>query len=201
MGQRQGALVISEKCYRKGYVCSSVSALNKDTGWNTKVCVSMKQVPFSFTLAPTSFTWLRRMAPSSLRGGRRKSFHLKMDWLKNLSGPWKTVSFLSLRVWIHSSPFPAATGLLWEPQASSVENNQKFKIPGATEKITEVKVLEKTPTWVSVPLKITELVTNRALFQPAALPTRPPTQGCWPLESHISGSTGMHLCNWPGEYS
>lgn len=156
----QGALLISGKCSGKGYVCSSVSAPNKDPGWNTKVCVSVKRVS-SFAQTPASFTLLRWMAQSSLWRGRRKSFHLMMGWLKYLSRPWKMwVSLLSLGIWIHSSPSPAAIGSLWEPQASSLKNNQKFKIPGATEKITEGKVLEQTSTWVSVPRKTTQLVIN-----------------------------------------
>lgn len=93
----QGALAIRGKCSGKGYVCSSVSALNKDTGWNTKVCVSTKRAP-SFPQAPASFTLLRQMAHSCLWRGRRKSFHLITGPLKYLSRPWKMwVSFLSLK--------------------------------------------------------------------------------------------------------
>lgn len=83
---------------------------------------------------------------------------LPMSWMRILAqtvrcvSPGKIgVSFLSLRVWICSSPFPAAIGLLWEPQEFLTEN-QTFKMVG--------EAFIQTPTWISVSRKTRELVSN-----------------------------------------
>lgn len=161
-GPETGSISDKWKMLQKG-PCLQLCLCSEQRYWLKHQGVCLHETGSFFFHSGTNYLHLVKTNGSLLPPRRQKEELSSKDGLvKEFVQALKNcVSFLSLRVWIHSSPFPAAIGLLWEPQASSVENNQKFKIPGPTEKITEGKVLEKTPTWVSVPLKTTELVTNK----------------------------------------
>lgn len=148
--RRQSALVISVKPWGKAHVCTSASILNEDTGSNSKVWVSLEQGPSSFTQASTHPVKTNIELPHFRRQQEELSSHNGL--VKESAQATKIgVSFLSLRVWICSSPFPAGIGSLYEPQAFSIEN-QTFKMVG--------KASVQMPTWISVPRKTRELASN-----------------------------------------